>query len=262
MMAWTKEKTREYMKEFTRRRREKHLCLSCGTKTDGKLHCVRCNARRCDQVKLAREIKKEKGLCIQCGHIPKDGQTRCSKCLGRKNVSYKKRRQDLIDQGLCGKCGNKTFGKKSCESCLTKVKKWERLRKKALMDAGLCCRCGKKSSLVYASLCQICYLKSKSRSHLKAGGQWKILLTLLNSQNWRCPYTGEKLILGLNDSIDHKLPRIKFPKQALDISNLEWITRGANQMKADRTPDEFLALIKQIYNYRSLQLEIPASKHL
>ena len=249
-MAWTKEKFREYSKEYSQARRKKHLCLSCGVKTDGGAYCDKCANKRCHQLLIAIEKRKIQGQCVQCNQKVEHGRTRCSSCLEQKNAYCKQRRDTWIRQGLCGQCGGKTSGKKSCESCLMRIRNWEKQRRASLTDAGLCHYCGKNYRMHYAVLCQVCYIKNKSRYHLKTVGYWQTLLALLESQDWKCPYTGEHLILGLNDSLDHKFPRAKFPDLASNITNLEWVTRDVNKMKADQTPDEFLALVQKIHDYR------------
>jgi hypothetical protein len=61
---------------------------------------------------------------------------------------------------------------------------------------------------------------------------------------------GIPLTLGVNDSLDHIYPLARFPERATDPTNIEWVSRKINEMKRDRTPDEFLALIGQILDYR------------
>lgn len=251
-MAWTKEKIREYSKEYFHKRRENDICPSCGTETDGSTYCTQCKIKRLDQTRTLVKKRKSQGMCIQCNRVAKYKQNRCLRCARQLKFRNKKWREALIREKLCTQCGGETSGKKRCESCLLKIKNREKRRRKKLGDAGLCLQCGQDVKMIHSVLCQVCYIKNKSYTHLKTTKHWKILLMLLESQGWRCPYTDEKLVLGLNDSTDHKLPKIKFPEQALDISNLEWTTRGANQMKSDRTPDEFLALVKQIHDHRSL----------
>ena len=132
----------------------------------------------------------------------------------------KKKRETLISQGLCCKCGGEASGKKGCRFCLDNFKDWTQQRKKSLASAGLCLQCGQNNKMSYSVLCQMCHIKVKSYRHLKTSKRWKILLTLLKSQEWKCPYTGEHLVLGLNDSLDHKLPQISFPERSTDVSNL------------------------------------------
>lgn len=252
MAFWTKDKRRKYAVERRQRLRDQHLCLYCQSKTDGKAYCQICSDKRSKQQSVIVESRKVQGLCIQCGCAISDNRIRCRRCLDLAKVPRAKRRRYVISHQLCPCCGNKTSGKKSCDSCLEKGRDREKNRREFANRMGICCQCRKADQLQHASVCQLCYLKTKSRNHLGDSRYWNSLLDILKLQDWRCPYTDEGFVLGLNDSIDHKFPRTKFPEQAMDISNLEWTTRSVNQMKADRTPDEFLKLIKQIHDYCSL----------
>lgn len=214
-MARTKEETREYMKEFARKRREKHLCLSCGIKTDGKLYCVRCRTKRSNQARLDNRIKREKGLCIQCGKSSVSGTWRCQLCKDSNKpkiyLSQKKRGKRFISNGLCVTCN-----RRSCTGVLSR------------------------------KMCRVCYLKAVSYRCLNSFKYWRLLLTTLKSQNYICPYSGEKIVFGYNDSVDHILPKSRFPEVVYDPSNIQWVTRHVNHMKWDMTHNEFMEHIKRI----------------
>lgn len=64
-----------------------------------------------------------------------------------------------------------------------------------------------------------------------------------------CPYTGKKIILGENASIDHIKPISKFPELRSDINNVEWIDRQVNYAKRDMAKEEFILLCKHITNH-------------
>lgn len=66
------------------------------------------------------------------------------------------------------------------------------------------------------------------------------LLLLLASQQFRCPYTGAELAPDDSTEMDHKVPISRGGTN--DLSNLQWLSRRANQAKADMTHDEFVAL--------------------
>ncbi|MEE9579948.1 MAG: hypothetical protein V3V74_01365, partial [Nitrosomonadaceae bacterium] len=53
-----------------------------------------------------------------------------------------------------------------------------------------------------------------------------------------------------NDSIDHIIPVSRCPDRAHDVTNLEWVTRTVNFMKRNMIPDEFLAAVKKINDFR------------
>jgi hypothetical protein len=79
---------------------------------------------------------------------------------------------------------------------------------------------------------------------------WKLLKQKLQEQEYKCAYTGVQLIPGVNASVDHVYPKFKYPEMAKDPHNIEWVTTEVNVMKRDRTPEEFLSLMRSILDYR------------
>jgi len=98
--------------------------------------------------------------------------------------------------------------------------------------------------------CQECYLKRTAKNNLGSEDFAPLLLAKLEAQQWMCPYTDEILVLGHNDSIDHILPRSRFPDLATDPENVQWVLRDVNSMKNQLTNDEFLGLVAIIYRHR------------
>jgi 5-methylcytosine-specific restriction endonuclease McrA len=97
--------------------------------------------------------------------------------------------------------------------------------------------------------CRDCYLKHRAGYHFGDRSLWSALLEKLEQQAYRCPYTGEPLALGVNASIDHRLPASRYPEMKTDIANFDWVTKDINAAKGDRTPEEFLAWIAAVYDY-------------
>lgn len=62
----------------------------------------------------------------------------------------------------------------------------------------------------------------------------------IEEQNYTCPYSGKRLEIGVNATIDHKKPRSRFPELALDIENVHWVDLVENCRKATRTHEEYL----------------------
>jgi 5-methylcytosine-specific restriction endonuclease McrA len=75
----------------------------------------------------------------------------------------------------------------------------------------------------------------------------KKLEKLLKS-TFKCPYTNEKLVLGKNVSLDHKIPLSRRPDLAYTYSNLAWVSKSYNKHKSDMTNKEFLKFCQNIVN--------------
>jgi hypothetical protein len=78
---------------------------------------------------------------------------------------------------------------------------------------------------------------------------WRILVEKLDACDWRCVYTGEKLILGHNLSFDHIDPICRFPEKKNDPANIEPVTLTINLMKRHLTKEEFLEKVRNIWSY-------------
>ena len=95
-------------------------------------------------------------------------------------------------------------------------------------------------------VCEKHWYMGIARTHFKDGTLWLALRDKMIIQNYTCPYTGERLIIGENASLDHILPQKRFPEYIRDINNTEWICWEVNDMKKNRTKEEFLAIIHLI----------------
>jgi hypothetical protein len=112
---------------------------------------------------------------------------------------------------------------------------------------GLCYSCSRKPVSNTSSWCeQHWFTQAAWRSGLRGKGSWKRIRELLEHQNYICPYTGKVLIIGVNASVDHKLPRSRYPELVGDISNYEWVDEDVNRAKRSMTRDEFVLLCKII----------------
>jgi len=101
-------------------------------------------------------------------------------------------------------------------------------------------------------------LKKAARRYLGSNTHWHTLCAKLDAQGWKCAYTGETLVLGLNDSVDHVYPVSTHPEMASDPDNIEWTTREVNVMERDRTPEQFMALVRAIFACREAGLRAPS----
>jgi hypothetical protein len=200
----------------------------------------------------------------------KDGKdTFCKKCQSEYHNQWKANNSNAVKQ-IAANRRNRLKIKRLClhcsvnpaqkfKSCCERCSKKQAVRRKTYRieqtQKGFCASCLKTPYLVNTvksfPLCETCYFKQKARRNLGNGLFWQQIKAKLEQQNYLCPYTGEKLILGVNDSLDHIKPINHFPELKNDIENIEWTTRAINEMKRDRTPEQFLSFIQHILNYKS-----------
>jgi 5-methylcytosine-specific restriction endonuclease McrA len=167
-------------------------------------------------------------LCTRCGSNPKyqpPGSKLRSWCLGCLNAGVKARQQAYRDAGLCT-CGREPIdGMGSCPRCWVSA---------ALMSTQRIRRHGKTVRLPGVEFKRTAAVVDRWTARLEGAV---------------CPYTGEALSPG-TAQLDHRIPHSRadeFPE--VDVwgeSNLEWVSRRANQMKGDMTPDEFRAMCRVI----------------
>lgn len=202
-----------------KRRIEKGLCVACGAKSrQGKMHCAECAEQKALKQKQYRDQRREDGLCHICGKRAATSFSRCEKCNGRDKAYAAERIKRFRASGKCRVCGGDPLP--------------------SLKD---------KRNL----LCETHYLQKTARNRIGTGKAWKVLKEKLVSQDYKCSYTGTPLVLGENASVDHILPYHRYPHLKSDLDNIEWVTDEVNEMKRDRSPDEFIALITKILAYRS-----------
>ena len=114
-------------------------------------------------------------------------------------------------------------------------------------ERGSCYSCSDKPVNGTSSWCEKHWLTQAAwRAGLRGERSWEKIRRLLESQNYICPYTGKKLTIGVNASIDHKLPRSKYPTLVGSIENYEWVDEDINRAKRTMTKDEFIAMCKTV----------------
>lgn len=194
------------------------------------------------------------GLCPYCGDTPLPEKTKCAKCT-EKFVEYKKTSISKMSKSQCKTCGGKRDDKyKTCSACRDRIKEWRDKHK----DSGNCDRCGAEP-IPGNARCLTCYLKGTSQQTFGTVSLHSELLDLFNMQEGRCPYSGLKLTLGINTSLDHKVPKSKGGTD--EFENLQWTHKLVNQMKWDTNEGEFLEMVMNIASHRkSLDQFVEASK--
>ena len=108
------------------------------------------------------------------------------------------------------------------------------------------CRVCKTSRLEHSVLCEKHYLQEVAIKHLGTASRWEELKTLWDKQLGKCAYSGRKLTMGLNASIDHIKPLSKHPELLNSVDNLQWVHKQLNYFKQDLEENEFIDFIVDI----------------
>lgn len=183
---------------------------------------------------------------------PKDTTKYCQNCGAIKPVD------DFFRQST-----NPSGHAQWCKVCATasarewqsrnkeRVRSLQRQRQKQRLAEGMCEHCRSARLPNHSLNCEKHYLAHIAKKALGRATLADIaaLKAQLEKQGFKCPYTGEHLILGLNAHLDHKFPVSRFPHLRGDLSNLEWVTRRANLAKGDMTKMEFLAFCRTVIDH-------------
>lgn len=194
-----------------------------------------------EKIRLKNEklykFHKDQGLCTNCGKNQVfENLTQCEDCKDSGKILRKKR----VQKGLCIRCSEpKIKGKVLCQDCLNEDYE-KRKRKK---EAGICHSCG-KSAIKNRSRCTECFIKSMAK---QAGTTAEILKDIWNKQNGICAYSGRKLIIGTNTSVDHKMPKSKGGNN--ENSNLQFVHIKINVAKHSLLESDFFQLIKDCHDH-------------
>lgn len=184
--------------------------------------------------RICNECRKKYELTSENFHKNKNKRNgyelRCKKCVSRRN--------------------KKRFSNLSSEEKNIKNKYTKEFRK-SQNEKGLCQHC-KEPKLINSVYCETHYLKYVSKRLFGSMSKWQELKKQLEIQDYKCIYTGEELILGLNASADHKNPLSTHTHLYGDVNNIQWTTIDVNIMKLNHSEDKFFQLIKKIYEYNNL----------
>ncbi len=184
--------------------------------------------------------------CISCNKVyPKTKQYFDPRYSGRK--------RGLLPQYLSNTCRDCNKNKRILyrEKNKEKIKAYgqtQRLRRK---DKKSCKKCS-KPRMQHSLLCELHWYGTIAynaglRDSIEDG---KLLKEIMEKQRYTCPYSGEKLVPGVNCSLDHIKPKSRFPLLTTDISNMEWTTKLVNRSKYDMTKEEYYLFIEKILKNR------------
>jgi hypothetical protein len=143
----------------------------------------------------------------------------CSFHLGQKNTSRRKRRKVKRELNLCNEDGCN-------EVCV-----------------GVSTLCETHKIISACHTAKISIVNSDIVNLLKQK---------LIEQNYRDPYNNKIIILGINASLDHIIP--KNLGGTNDITNLQWVTKLTNLYKNCRTGDSYIieSFFISVYNIKTI----------
>ena len=238
-------------------RRANGLCTYCNNEAvHGKSLCKTHQEQRILYAQNRRKQMKDNGICSKCEKRPiAVGKTKCQTCLDKQSHENKKRAKDREKSYLCKQgCGTVAqAGRKLCTVCIMKHLDAMQATAQSRISQGLCVHCGKYKNTGKLH-CEGCYLKTTSYSHFKDKSHASELKTIFVQQYGRCPYTKKLLTLGLDTSLDHKIPQSKGGANTME--NLQWVYEPINAMKNELTEKEFLKLVEMVYKNSSSILSI------
>ena len=237
------------------------LCIGCGTASVAGATSPRCEAcrakcseasKKCQKGTFAR--RKAAGLCFRCGVVPVagTGHVRCDGCRVIDRAHQQQWRDNNPDR--CIQCWSKNAapGRRRCVACQRGQRRRDNARILQRAEVFLCIKCpapclpSLHTSPPTTRVCETCYFKRTASQTMGDRRRWSALRDKLVAQCWRCAYTGEAIVLGVNDALDHADPVSRFPERRADLSNVEWVTRDVNQMKWNRTRAEFLDIFQRV----------------
>jgi hypothetical protein len=176
------------------RRIAAHQCITCGDllpDTSKRLNCPACAAKRAQREMQMRASRRKVQSCISCGAPRLRGRSKCAPCLARDAQYQVAMRAHWTAAGLCAACGQRPPLATLRENTEHRI-------------------------------CEVCYFQNAAKARLGSRMHWQALRDRLIAQDFTCPYTGTRLVLGVNDSVDHVYPIARFPKLRDDPANIEW----------------------------------------
>ena len=190
-------------------------------------------------------------VCDYCGK-PREIAGYCRSCWEKRTKRRKARMAEKKLRGECINCPNTAvFGKVKCQLCLDKYNNQRALREESRRLSGKCIHCSEPSAGGPSGFCSVCFVKHISGNHFKSISHADALLDIFHKQGGLCPYTGNKLILGNNASLDHIVPVSQGGSN--DASNLQWVYSwewfDVNKMKWGMTDQEFRKAIVSLHTY-------------
>lgn len=155
------------------------------------------------------------------------------------------REQWTADGAACNTCGatlpDKQF--KNCGRCRERMRKRHhshgKERRAGRRGSGFCVACAQPTTHA-SNYCRTHWLENGIGKYGFTRCQYDTMWAKLETQDFRCYYTGITLVPGVNASLDHRIPRSR-GGDPLDPDNCVWCDRLINAFKNDLTEAEFVA---------------------
>ena len=214
----------------------KKVCIVCNLKyKPGRVFQRFCSAK-CRRKPPAKIYKKKPcKVCSRTFTPKRSWQKFCSYKCQEKNHAHPKRRPF-----------------ESIEECLDRVRKYKVKYKRARLSRkkrnGLCRFCPQRLMRNSGSWCEKHWFMQAVNRYGFEMKEWTIAKSILEKQDYRCPYTGVLLIPGINASLEHRKPKSKFPHLKNDWSNIQWSHWYVNNMKQTLSEEEFMKRLGSFKN--------------
>ena len=199
-----------------------------------------------------RRRRIRQGLCGVCGKRRGKGSTKtlCKKCREKsidRARKYRLKKLSLSEHLYCNKCGAKRDDPRyvvctKCKKASTKSKRPNKRKIRNQKGKKFCIDCGKPAYPGYDK-CPKHLVVNIIRKYDSADN-WPLYWDKLVQQDFKCYYSGVKLIPGRNLSLDHVVPRSK--GGSCDASNCVWCDKYLNFAKNDLTLEQFVIRCKKV----------------
>ncbi|HQJ66548.1 MAG TPA: hypothetical protein PLH32_18235 [bacterium] len=217
-------------------------------------HCKRCQNKLTAQwrVEHPAERKVIKKRCdqnhrnLRSAYTQKWRKEHPEEAKAMRHNYYKAHRNEIADSQKIWQQNNREWKNQYQRT-------WRTLQK----AKRLCTKCSNPIMKNHTQFCEAHWYKKVAQRNTGSTKNWEFLKKLAAKQNFTCPYSGEHLIPGINMSLDHKYPVSRFPDYVNNLENLQWVSIKINQVKRDLTHDEFIVLVKQIWDrWKNRQIDI------
>ncbi len=146
----------------------------------------------------------------------------------------------------------------SMEDCLRRARIYQsglsRLWRASSVRNGTCRSCPKKLMRNSKSWCRKHWFMQVVNRYGFQMAEWRIAEAILKRQSYVCPYSGVRLVPGINASLDHRMPKAKYPHLRNDWSNVQWVDWYINNIKQTLSTSEFSRRLKLVVNKKAPRL--------